>query len=174
MKHFQWFALLTRSNFERTVHTAIQRKRIEAFLPTIKKASRRKDRKRMIDWPLFPGYIFVRSTTHPGDQLQLLKTIGAVRVLGNTQGPLAIPDVHIESLKLLCETEDQDLITGSTARLKPGDPVMIIEGPMAGLKGEFHEHRGKGRVIVKLDLLGQYAGVEVDSSDVKKIPSLNT
>jgi transcription antitermination factor NusG len=64
------------------------------------------------------------------------------------------------------------LVTGSIIELKKGDPVIILEGPMAGLKGEFFEHKGKGRVIIKVDLLGRYAGVEVDSDKVEKIPDL--
>ena len=166
-----WFALLTRSNFEQTVYTSICKKRIDAFLPKMRKQSRRKDRKMMIEVPLFPGYIFVKSTVASADQLQILKTTGAVRLLGSNKGPVPVPERQIESLKLLTSAS-QDLITGSTVQLKKGDAVMILEGPMAGLKGEFFELKGKGRVIVKIDLLGQYAGVEVDLDNVEKIPDI--
>ncbi|MEH0019041.1 MAG: UpxY family transcription antiterminator [Desulfobacter sp.] len=170
-KDFQWFALLTRSNFEQTVYTSICKKRIDAFLPKMRKPSRRKDRKLMIETPLFPGYIFVKSTRASADQLQILKTTGAVRLLGSTQGPIPVPEQQISSLKLLTSAS-QDLITGSIVQLKKGDPVVILEGPMAGLKGEFYRHKGSGRVIVKINLLGQYAGLEVDSNNVEKIPNL--
>ncbi len=171
IQDLQWFALLTRSNFEQTVYTSICHKKIDAFLPTMRKQSRRKDRKLMIEAPLFPGYIFVKSTTAPAAQLQILKTTGAVRLLGNAKGPLSVPRTQIESLKLLTSAV-QNLITGTTIQLEKGDPVMILEGPMAGLKGEFYQYKGQGRVIVKIDLLGQYAGVEVDSGNVEKIPDL--
>ena len=167
----QWYALLTRSNFEQTVYAAVCRKNIEAFLPRTRKKSRRKDRRLMIEVPLFPGYIFVKSTEASADQLVILKTMGAVRLLGNTRGPVPVPDPQIASLKLLTSA-GTDLITGTTIALKKGDPVMILEGPLAGLKGEFFEHKGQGRVIVKVDLLGQYAGVEVDAEAVEKIPGL--
>lgn len=170
-KDLNWFALLTRSNFEQTVYTGIMGKKIEAFLPRTRKRSARKDRKLMIEVPLFPGYLFVRSSSDPSDQVNILKTIGAVRLLGNTQGPLAIPESQILSLKILTSTR-QDLITGSTIQLKKGDPVMILEGPMAGLKGEFFQHKGKGRVIIKIDLLGQYAGIEIEREQIEKIPGL--
>nr|WP_321403743.1 UpxY family transcription antiterminator [uncultured Desulfobacter sp.] len=166
-----WFALLTRSNFEQTVYSRISQKKIDAFLPSTRKPSKRKDRKLMIETPLFPGYVFVKSTMAPVDQLPILKTVGAVRLLGNSTGPLPVPEHQIESLKLLTSVT-QDLITGSMIELKKGDPVMILEGPMAGLKGEFSEHKGKGRVIIKVDLLGRYAGVEVDFDKVEKIPDL--
>lgn len=166
-----WFALLTRSNFEQTVYSRISKKKIDAFLPRTRKPSKRKDRKLMIETPLFPGYVFVKSTMAPVDQLPILKTLGAVRLLGNSAGPIPVPEHQIESLKLLTSVT-QDLVTGSIIELKKGDPVIILEGPMAGLKGDFFEHKGRGRVIIKVDLLGRYAGVEVDSDKVEKIPDL--
>lgn len=166
-----WFVLLTRSNFEQTVYKAITQKKIEAFLPTVKRKSKRKDRHLMIDFPLFPGYLFVRSDDCPASQLNILKTTGAVRLLGNHAGPVPVPDSQIESLKLLT-TIKTDLITGVNAGLKKGDPVMIIEGPMAGVRGEFTHHKGKGRVFIKIDALGQYAGVEVEKENVEKVPDL--
>jgi len=166
-----WFALLTRSNFEQTVYSSISKKKIDAFLPRTRKPSKRKDRKRMIETPLFPGYVFVKSTKAPVDQLPILKTIGAVRLIGNSAGPVPVPEQQIESLKLLTSVT-QDLVTGSIIEFKKGDPVIILEGPMAGMKGDFFEHKGRGRVIIKVDLLGRYAGVEVDSDNVEKIPDL--
>jgi len=166
-----WFALLTRSNFEQTVYNSITGKKIDAFLPRTRKKSKRKDRKLMIETPLFPGYLFVRSSFEPAHQLRILKTIGAVRLLGNAKGPVIVPDSQIKALQLLTNA-NIDLITGNLIRLKKGDTVMILEGPMAGLKGEFFRHKGKGRVIVKIDLLGQYAGVEMDENNVEKFPSI--
>ncbi|MCK5164569.1 MAG: UpxY family transcription antiterminator [Desulfobacula sp.] len=169
MEELKWFALLTRSNFEQTVHTNIVKKKIEAFLPTTKRKSRRKDRNLMIKIPLFPGYIFVKSTVDPSDQLNILKTIGAVRLLGNQSGPVPVPQSQVESLKILTNA-NMDLITGINIRIKKGEPVMILEGPMAGIKGEFSRYKGKGRVVIKIEVLGQYAGVEVEEDNVEKVP----
>ena len=168
---FHWFALLTRSNFEQIVFDQVTRKKIAAFLPKTRKVSRRRDRKRIIEVPLFPGYLFVRSCYTSAHQLSILKTLGAVRMLGSTHGPTPIPDTQIHSLKIMASA-GTDLVTGSCISLKKGDPVMVLEGPMAGLKGEFFQHRGKGRVIIKIPLLGRYAGVEMDADNVEKIPAL--
>ena len=55
-----WYAIWTRSRHEQVVREQLERKRFEAFLPTITRWSRWKDRKKKIDWPLFPGYCFAR------------------------------------------------------------------------------------------------------------------
>lgn len=166
-----WFALLTRSNFEQTVYKSIVNKKVEAFLPTIKRKSIRKDRNLMIKAPLFPGYVFVKSSFEASDQLVILKTIGAVRLLGNQAGPVPVPQSQVESLKIITNA-NMDLITGSSIRLSKGDLVMILQGPMAGARGEFSRYKGKGRVAIKIDLLGQYAGVDVEEDNVERIPDL--
>ena len=168
-----WFALLTKSNFERTVYNTILKKKIPAFLPLIRRKSIRKDRHLMVEYPLFPGYIFVRSTFQATDQLVILKTIGAVRLLGTQTGPVAIPDIQVESLKILTSSH-MDLITGDNISLKKGDPVMIIEGPLAGIRGEFIRQKGKGRVVIKIDILRQYAGTEIEEDKIEKLPELLT
>ena len=54
------------------VRQELEHLEIEAFLPTITKWSRWKDRKKQVDWPLFPGYCFAapwedrESTARPG------------------------------------------------------------------------------------------------------------
>ena len=56
----QWYAIWTRSRHEAVVRDQLRERKIEAFLPTIPRWSRWKDRKKKIDWPLFPGYVFVQ------------------------------------------------------------------------------------------------------------------
>ncbi|MCF6248271.1 MAG: UpxY family transcription antiterminator [Desulfobacula sp.] len=168
-----WYALLTKSNFEQTVYAAVIKKKIEAFLPKIKKKSRRKDRQLMLELPIFPGYIFVKSTIQATDQLKILKTMGAVRILGNQSGPIAIPKFQIESLKILTSA-NMDLLTGERVPLKKKDMVQILSGPMAGVRGEFSRYQGRGRVIINIDLLRQYVGVEVSEENIEKIPDLLT
>lgn len=167
-----WYALLTRSNFEKTVYTSITNKNYETFLPQTKRKSIRKDRKLMIDVPLFKGYLFVKTPLDPVNQLNILKTTGAVRLLGNQTGPVPVPDDQIESLRILTSA-NLDLITGTNIRLKKGDPVMVLEGPMAGVRGEFIHYKGKGRVVIKIDVLGQWAGLDVDEDNVEKVPYLS-
>lgn len=165
----QWYALLTRSRFENVVAEMIRKKSIDIFLPTIKVQSKRKDRKKILDVPLFPGYIFVNISLDPKDHLNVLKTMGAVRILGSNNGPVSVPEQNIDSLKIITSARTE-VITGQTYELMHGDPVMVIGGPMAGIKGEFITYKGKNRVIIRVDALGQFAGVEIDRDNIEKLP----
>lgn len=165
-----WYALLTRSRFENVVTKMIEKKSIDVFLPKVKVKSKRIDRHKMINVPLFPGYLFVNISLDPREQLKVLKTVGAVRLLGSHQGPVLVPEAHIESLKIITGNGIK-IITGNQGQvLEQGEPVMIVNGPMSGVKGEFMQYKGKGRVIIRIEALGQFAGVEIDEEDLEKLP----
>ena len=164
-----WYVLHTRSRFENVVHEGLLKKSFEVFLPKMQVKSRRRDRKLMIRVPVFPGYLFVKSDIAPREHVEIVKTIGAVRLLGTKQGPVPVPSETIDSLKILVAA-DAHIKTGN--RLVQGDPVMVVNGLFTGVVGTFVRYRGSGRVIINVDTLGQTAGVEVDEEDVEPVPKL--
>jgi len=119
--------------------------------------------------PLFPGYVFVKTDLHPNTHLEIVKVAGAVRFIGNKQGPLPVADETVDSLKIMV-TSDHPVTTGHN--LKKGDKVMVIHGPLEGLIGTFVRYGGKGRLIVNVEALGQYAGVEVSEDDIEIMPKI--
>lgn len=164
-----WYVLHTKSRFENVVNEGLAKKSLESFLPKIKVKSKRRDRNLMINVPLFPGYLFVKTDLSPYEHLEIVKTAGAVRLIGTHDGPLAVPDDTVESLKIMV-TADCPITTGNLFR--KGDKVMVVYGPFAGVKGVFVRHKGKGRVIVNVDALGQFAQVEVNDDDLETLPDI--
>jgi transcription termination/antitermination protein NusG len=162
----KWYALHTRSRFENVVLDGLLRKSLEAFLPKITVRSKRVDRKKMIQVPLFPGYLFVKTSLDPYEHLEVVKTIGVVTLIGNHQGPIAISSASIESLKIMVQGR-QEILTGS--KFQQGDRVMVVSGPFAGVMGVFVRYRGQGRVVVNIEALGQYAAVDVSEEDIEGI-----
>lgn len=164
----KWYVLHTKSRFENVVTEGLAKKSLEVFLPRIQVQSRRKDRRRVIRVPLFPGYVFVKTNLNPYEHLEIVKTVGAVRLIGNKIGPVPVPEDTVSSLQIMV-TGDQPIATGS--RLKKGDRVMVVQGPFTGVTGIFIRYKSQGRVVVNIEALGQYAAVDVDQEDVEKIPS---
>ena len=164
-----WYVLHTRSRHESVVCDGLVNKSLEVFLPKIKVRSTRRDRKAMIRIPLFPGYLFIRTDLHPHSHIEIVKTAGVVRLIGSRQGPVPVPDETIESLKIMVASE---LPIGTGSRLQQGDRVMVVQGPFAGVAGRFVRYRGQGRVLVNIEALGQYAGVDVDEDDIEILPSI--
>jgi transcription termination/antitermination protein NusG len=166
-----WYVLHTKSRFENVVIDGLAKKKVEVFLPRISVASRRKDRKKMIRVPLFPGYVFVRTDLNPAHHLEIVKTVGAVKLVGSQQGPVSVPDETIQSLRIMVAS-DQPISTGTMFR--KGDHVMVINGPFCGVIGIFDGYRGKSRIVVHIEALGQFASVEVSAEDVERVPGIIT
>ena len=166
---YSWYVLHTKSRFENVVNEGLIKKSVEVFLPKVQVRSKRRDRKVMIRVPLFPGYLFVKSNLNPYEHIEILKTVGAVRLVGNKDGPIYVPSEKIESLKIMVNGS-HPVATG--ARFKKGDRVVVIHGPFTGVNGTFIRYRGKGRVVVNVDALGQYAGVDVEEEDIEILPEI--
>src|ERR1041385_3112848 len=90
----RWFALWTRSRHEQVVREQLEQKQVEAFLPTVTRWSRWKDRKKKIDWPLFPGYCFARFNAR--ERLPILKCTGVVSIISIKGEPAPIPEHEID------------------------------------------------------------------------------
>jgi len=164
-----WYALHTKSRFENVVHDGLVKKSLEVFLPKVLTKSKRRDRKVMIRVPIFPGYMFVKTDLTPHEHIEIVKTAGVVRFVGNTDGPISVPHETVESLKIMA-SGNQPVTTGQ--RFKKGDRVTVVSGPFTGVSGFFVRYKGKGRVIVNIEALGQYAGVDVNEDDVEKLPKI--
>ena len=164
-----WYVLHTKSRHEKVVNDLLLKKSVESYLPLITVRSKRRDRKVMIRVPLFPGYVFVKTDLHPNSHLEVVQTAGAVRLIGNKQGPVPVPAQTVDSLQIMVDS-NHPVTTGY--RLKSGDRVMVVFGPFAGVVGTFVRYGGKGRVIVNIEALGQYAGVEVSEDDIEVIPQI--
>lgn len=164
-----WYVLHTKSRFENVVNENLLKKSMDVFLPKHQVRSKRRDRRVVIRIPLFPGYVFVKSDLNPYERIEIVKTVGVVRFVGNKDGPIPVPTETIESLKIMVEGNDT-IATGK--RFKKGDRVIVVEGPFAGVIGIFSRYKGKGRVVVNLDALGQFAGVDVDQEYVEILPRI--
>jgi transcriptional antiterminator NusG len=158
-----WFALWTRSRHEQVVRDQLAGKQIEAFLPTMPKWSRWKDRKKKIDWPLFPGYCFARFD--PSDTLPVLKCTGVVNIVSFDGKPAEIPDIELESIRVLVGS---DLQFDPCPLIHEGMMVAVMHGPLRGVVGRLmRKDSHRARLVLSVDLIGQGVSVEVDAADVK-------
>ena len=157
-----WFAIWTRSRHEQVVREQLEKKGLEAFLPTIPKWSRWKDRKKKIDWPLFPGYCFARFD--PQDRLAVLKCSGVVTIVSFNGEIAPIPEVEINGIRTLVES---DLQYDPCPLIREGTMVEVVHGPLKGVVGRLQRKGSRARLVLAVDLIGQAVSVEVDAADVR-------
>lgn len=162
-----WFALYVQVNHEREVTKRLEQKEINAFLPLMERWSKRRDRRKKVSLPLFPGYLFIRTVLDNPTHVHILKTPGALVLIGNSEGPVAIPPHQIESLQTMLHSPQPLQLN---PYLKEGDWVHVIRGPLAGCMGILlRQNPKKGRLIVSVDIICRSVSVELDMEDVERI-----
>ena len=157
-----WFALWTRSRHEQVVRQQLEQKRIDVFLPTVTKWSRWKDRKKKIDWPLFPGYCFARFNAK--ERMPILKCTGVVNIISFQGEPAPIPEHEIDGIRQLVDSE---LAFDPCPLIREGMMVEVMHGPLKGVVGRLVRKNEKARLVLSVDLIGQAVSVEVDAADVR-------
>jgi transcriptional antiterminator NusG len=159
-----WFAVWTQSRHEQIVSQELELRNIEAFLPTVTRWSRWKDRKKKIDWPLFPGYCFARF--NPAEMLPVLKCTGVVTVVSFGGKPAPIPAYEIEAIRRLLAS---NLPCDPCPLIQEGSLVEIVRGPLTGVVGRLVRKRPRARVLLAVELLNRGFNVDVDVCDIDQI-----
>jgi transcription termination/antitermination protein NusG len=160
-----WYALYVKSRHEFVVESELRRKEIDTFLPYVRLERRWRDRKKLVDFPLFPGYLFVYIHGRPEECLKVLRTRGALRIVSSEAGcPTVVSTHEIDSLRLVVESgEDVDIYP----HLREGTPVRVRRGPLAGAEGIITNKLDQYRLVVNVDLLGRSVGVKIHADDIE-------
>ena len=160
-----WYALWTHSHCEQLVRDQLLRAGYRAFLPTVDVWSRRRGVRRLIDVPMFPGYLFLRHAIDKKSYCEVSRVRGVVRVLGERWDSLArIPDEEMESIERIAMAREPVL---PYPYLKEGRQVRIVAGPLAGLEGILVKSRlDKGLLVLSVHLLQRSVAMSVDATAV--------
>lgn len=140
---------------------------LEVYLPTHRVWSRRTMVPKEVEEPVFPGYLFVRCNLTKETWLAIKKTTGVVRILGIGDEPVPVPDHEIESLRQVLSVQPH--IRGHP-RLRRGDRVRVVKGPLKGVLGTLVEvARNKHRLVVAIELINRAVSANIDVSMVERL-----
>lgn len=162
-----WYAIYAQVRHESKVYSRLLGKSFECLLPQIERWSRRQDRRKKIQVPIFPGYLFVRTALDNYEQVRILQTPGVVRIVRNQDGPLPVPDSQMNSLITLL---GNDRVLTSHPYLVEGMRVRIVNGPLYGCEGILVQRKNeKTRLVVAIDIIQQAVSVELSEEDVEPV-----
>src|ERR1019366_611292 len=117
--------------------------------PTCRFEKTLRDRKRIVEVPLFPGYLFCQIDL-ADHSVPVIRTSGVIKIVGSGSRPTPVEPVEIESLRKIMES-------GLPARQHPylpvGRAVEITRGPLRGTVGEIVEESFGDSVVVSVCLL---------------------
>jgi transcription antitermination factor NusG len=161
-----WYAIYTRSHFEKRVAADLTAKHIQNYLPVVEQVHQWKDRKKLIEVPVFPSYVFARFRDSNKTRLEVLRVAGAVRILGHGESIEPIPDWEIESIRRLLRANVRCF---AHPFLREGAWVRVKRGALKDLEGLLVRVKSKTRLVLSVSLLSQSVATEIDISDVEVI-----
>jgi transcription antitermination factor NusG len=156
-----WYAVRTRSRHEKTVRDQLAVQGIEPLLPTVKRLSRWKDRRKEVEVPLFSGYCFAQFGQEA--KLAVLSVPGVVEIVGSGGCTEPIPNDEIEALKALMVGI---LPYDPHPYLHEGMAVEVVRGLLEGVRGILLRKGKKHRLLLGIRLIQQAVAVEIDVNDV--------
>ena len=159
----RWYAIYVKSRSEKKVLQTLSEKGIEAYLPLQKKLRQWSDRKKLVEMPLMPGYVFVYITRKEYDRVLQTEHVVCYITFGGQAAPVRNED--IESLKRMLH-QDKVKVELTREDLNPGEQVEILSGPLMGMKGELVQIKGKNKVGIRLQPVGYTVMVEVPISEL--------
>jgi transcription antitermination factor NusG len=166
LSNVSWFALQIRSRWEAPTADLLRSKGLEILLPTYTTRRKWSDRIKIVESPLFPGYLFCRFNV--SNRLPVLITPGVLAIVGRGKTPVPVADGEIESIQAA---------VGSGIQLQPwpyveiGERVRIQHDVLDGMEGILTSFKGNHRVIISVTLLRRSVALEIDRSRIIAVES---
>jgi transcription antitermination factor NusG len=159
-----WFAVHTRPRYERKVYSELQEKGVQTFLPLHSETHQWSDRKRTVEMPLFPGYIFVRVTYAADDRVRVLRTNGVINFVGARNMGAPISDSEIDSVQSVVKS---GLPFKSHPHLEIGQRVYVRGGCLDGVQGVLTAVNGDRGLVVSVNLIQRSIAMRIEGFKVE-------
>jgi transcriptional antiterminator NusG len=160
----EWYAVQTRSRHERVVAQGLQSAGIETFLPLYSDVRSWTDRQKIVEFPLFPGYLFARTAWSNPVRVRVLQTNGAVGFVGPRKEATPIPTQQIEAVRSLLSERTECRIH---PYLAVGQRVRIRSGVLKGLEGILVRAANSHDLVVSIDLIHRSLAMRIDGYEVE-------
>jgi transcription antitermination factor NusG len=161
-----WYAVWSRSRHEKMVASTLTSVGVTTFLPLVTEMHRWSDRRKSVDVPLFPGYVFVQIPNSAEAQLQVLKTSAVVQFIGNRKGAVPIQDKEIDDVRAVLE---QRTSCSPYPFLQLGQRVRIRGGSLDGVEGTLIGRDSDRKLVISITLIQRSLAVTLYNFDIEPI-----
>ena len=165
-----WYALQTMPRHEKKVSDELQAKQIRSFLPAISEVRQWSDRKRVIETPLFPGYVFVQIVAEPSTRVAVQRTNGVVGFVGVRGIGTPIPESEITAVQAVIA---QQVPLRALPFLNIGQRVRIRGGALDGIEGILDAVKGDQSLVISVKLIQRSLAVRIAGYQVEPVHCLD-
>ncbi|MEW7293163.1 UpxY family transcription antiterminator [Aquimarina sp. 2304DJ70-9] len=163
-----WYVLYVRSRQEKKVDNLLKESHLESFLPLVKTVRQWSDRKKIIEAPLFPSYVFVKINS--AQDFYKASSIEGACTFVRCGGEYALAqDDEIQKIKLFLGSKDVTNVSKSNDTLEVGEVMMIQYGSLAGLECEVLKVNNESKIVVRLNSINQSITATIPSQFLSKI-----
>ena len=159
-----WYALRTTYGREKKAYDYLTAKGITAFYPTTNVVKLIKGKRKVVTESRLPNIFFAHGTeeqlklfVYDNVNLPFLRFYYHHTHIGSRieKTPLIVPDYQMESLKIACASEEDDVIivSGEIQKFEKGQLVRVVKGEFEGFMGIVARHKGQQRVGIVVDNL---------------------
>ena len=159
-----WVVLQTRVRHEKKVQALLVRSQVEAYLPLISRKKQWSDRIKVVEEPLFSGYLFVKQNEL--NRFQILNTPGAVRFVCFDGQDATISTKQMEAIQLLTSLEEDAEVVDID--FIPGEEVLISSGPFKGIVAKLVSSKGKEKLLLEVQAIGKGVMLEIGKTKIMK------
>jgi transcription termination/antitermination protein NusG len=159
----RWFAIQTRSRHEKRVTADLREKSVEAYLPLRSVEHQWSDRRKMVDLPLFPGYVFVKISGDAPARVPVLQTDGVLGFLGVRGIGVPIPEEEIAAIQTVLR---EKIPVEPHPFVQVGEKVRICGGSLDGLEGLLTGVEGTKNLVVSIDSIERSVAIRISGFNV--------
>ena len=178
-----WYALRTTYGREKKAYDYMTAKGITAFYPTTETVKLIKGKRKVVTESRLPNIFFAYGTeeqlkffVYDNVNLPFLRFYYHHTHIGSRieKTPLIVPDYQMESLKIACASEENDIIivSGEIQKFEKGQLVRVVKGEFEGFMGIVARHKGQQRVGIVVDNLLTVLTAYVPSAYCEKLDNL--
>lgn len=163
-----WFVIWTESRAEKKVEARIAALGLTPWLPTVRERHRWSDRWKEVVRPLFPGYLFARARSV--EWHNVLRTPGVLTVIKREGRPALLADSFVAGLRDAVERTGIALeVVPERVEYRPGDEVIVQDGPLMGVRGVVRERRGGRQLVIWVSEIGRGVAFTIGSAQVREV-----
>jgi transcriptional antiterminator RfaH len=145
-----WYLIYTKPNHERKVHSYLIEREIKSLLPTRKAIKVWRDRKKYVEQPLFPSYVFVYLRDMQ-NYYEGIEAEGSLYYVKTGKEMARVDEAVVNNIMLVTQRAKE--LEVSASRFCPGRKFVISKGALTGLSCELVEFNNFKKVLVRVDFL---------------------